>query len=155
MDGLFGGQQIAIGNRLLALHRRSQGRGCLLEDIGAHVLHDGTHDDNAGEKRECEKDGFSKAHGRRLQTQCVGVLFCVPFVVKLQGVFSIKWSHQLPDHSLRFLPLIPPQHSNVGHQPGHSTNGHTADLSLDVVCDLLQKKRKADTSSEKKRGRKA
>ena len=49
VDGLFGGQQVAVGYRLLALHRGAQSRGCLLEDISAHVLHDGTHDDDAGE----------------------------------------------------------------------------------------------------------
>lgn len=61
----------------------------------------------------------------------------VPFIVELQCVFPIQWSHELSDHSLRLLPLIPPQHSDVSHQPGHRTDGHTAHLSLNVVSDFL------------------
>ena len=48
VDGVFGRQQVAVGDRLLALHWGTQGRGCLLENIGTHVLHDGTHYDHAG-----------------------------------------------------------------------------------------------------------
>lgn len=48
VDGVFGRQQVAVGDGLLALHRRAQRRARLLEDVGAHVLHDGTHDDDAG-----------------------------------------------------------------------------------------------------------
>lgn len=49
MDGFFGWQQVAVGDRLLALHWGPQGGTRLLEDIGAHVLHDGAHYDHAGE----------------------------------------------------------------------------------------------------------
>lgn len=48
VDGVFGRQQVAVGDGLLALHRRTQRRARLLEDVSAHVLHDGTHDDDAG-----------------------------------------------------------------------------------------------------------
>lgn len=54
VDGIFGRQQVAVGDGLLALHRWAQGCSRLLEDIGAHVLHDGTHDDDAGYCRKGE-----------------------------------------------------------------------------------------------------
>lgn len=50
VDGVFGRQQVAVGDRLLALHRGPQGGGGLLEDVGTHVLHDGAHYDHAGER---------------------------------------------------------------------------------------------------------
>lgn len=54
VDGIFGWQQVAVGDGFLALHRWAQGSPCLLEDIGAHVLHDGTHDDDTGYCRKEE-----------------------------------------------------------------------------------------------------
>ncbi|TNN39527.1 hypothetical protein EYF80_050303 [Liparis tanakae] len=50
VDGVFGRQQVAVGDGLLALHGGAQGGGGLLKDVGTHVLHDGTHDDDAGER---------------------------------------------------------------------------------------------------------
>lgn len=52
VDGVFGRQQVAVGDRLLALHWGPQRGACLLEDVSTHVLHDGTHDDNTGDSRE-------------------------------------------------------------------------------------------------------
>lgn len=49
VDGVFGRQQVAVGDWLLAFHWGSQGRSRLLEDVGTHVLHDGTHNDHPGE----------------------------------------------------------------------------------------------------------
>lgn len=82
--------------------------------------------------------------------KCVFQSF-VPFIVKLQSVLPIQWGYKLSDHSLGLLPLIPPQHPDVCHQPGHRTDGHTAHLPLDVVSDLLPSER---NDSSKKRGRK-
>lgn len=72
----------------------------------------------------------------------------IPFAVKLQRVFGIERGDKLADHGLRLLPLVPPQHPDVGHQPRHRTDRHTANFALDVVSDLLHskedvKKRKA------------
>lgn len=61
MDGLFSGQQVAVRDRLLALHRGSQHGASLLENICTHVLHDGTHNDHADEK--------SKGRMRLLETR--------------------------------------------------------------------------------------
>ena len=77
----------------------------------------------------------------------------VPFIVKLQRVLPIQRSHQLPDHRLRLLPLVSPQHPDVGDQPGHRAYGHTAYLPLNVVSDLLHSDRERD-DIRKKRGRK-
>jgi len=55
VDGVFGRQQVAVGDRLLALHRGAQGGGGLLKDVGTHVLHDGTHDDDAGEREHTDQ----------------------------------------------------------------------------------------------------
>lgn len=52
VDRVFGRQQVAVGDRLLALHGGAQGGGRLLEDVGTHVLHDGTHNDHAGERED-------------------------------------------------------------------------------------------------------
>lgn len=60
-----------------------------------------------------------------------------PFIIKLQSVFSKQRRHELPDHRLGLLSLIPSQHADVGHQPSHSTDGHAAHLPLDVISDLL------------------
>lgn len=80
---------------------------------------------------------------------CVFELF-VPFIVKLQSVLAIQRGYKLSDHSLGLLPLVPPQHPDMGHQPGHRTDCHTANLSLDVISDLLHSERD-DGSKKKKR----
>lgn len=82
--------------------------------------------------------------------QCVFQLF-VPFIVKLQSVLPIQWGYKLSDHSLGLLPLIPPQHPDMGHQPGHCTDGHTAHFPLDVVSNFLHSEK---NDKSKKRGRK-
>lgn len=64
LDWVFGGQQVPVRDRLLALHRGSQGRGCLLEDVGAHVLHDGAHDDHTEEKRQVSITGNLQVSAR-------------------------------------------------------------------------------------------
>lgn len=46
MDGVFGRKQVAVRNGFLALHWGTQCRACLLEDVSAHVFHDGTHDND-------------------------------------------------------------------------------------------------------------
>lgn len=61
----------------------------------------------------------------------------VPFIVKLKSVLAIQRCDKLPDHSLRLLPLISPQHPHMGHQPGHCAYCHTAHFPLDVVSYLL------------------
>lgn len=61
----------------------------------------------------------------------------VPFIIKLQSVFAIQWCHKLSDHSLGLLPLIPPQHPHMGHQPGHCTYCHAAYFPLDVISNPL------------------
>lgn len=61
----------------------------------------------------------------------------VPFIVKLKSVLAIQRRDKLPDHSLRLLPLISPQHPHMGHQPGHCTYCHTAHFPLDVISYLL------------------
>ena len=62
----------------------------------------------------------------------------VPFIVKLQSVFRVQRGYELPDHSLRFLPLIPSQHPDMSHQPRHCTDRHAAHFPFDVVSDLLR-----------------
>lgn len=86
--------------------------------------------------RSLKHSEASQASDQTRVSKYVCLLF-VPFVVELQSVLAVQWGHKLANHSLRLLPLIPPQHSDVGHQPGHCTDGHTAHLSLDVVSDLL------------------
>lgn len=48
-DWFFGGKQVAVRNLLLAFHRGAQRGAHLLEDVGTHVLHDGTHNGDPGE----------------------------------------------------------------------------------------------------------
>lgn len=79
---------------------------------------------------------------------CLNV--AVPFIVKLQSIFSIQWSNKLSNHRLRLLPLIPPQHSHMGHQPRNCADCHAANFSLNVVCDLLHS---PDTGNCQKKGR--
>lgn len=83
---------------------------------------------------------------------CVFKLF-VPFIVKLQSVLAIQRGYKLSDHSLGLLPLVPPQHPDMGHQPGHRTDCHTANLSLDVISDLLHSERDDGSKKKKKEGR--
>ena len=82
---------------------------------------------------------------------CKLVCVFVPFIVKLQGVLPVQWGYKLSDHSLGLLPLVPPQHPDVSHQPGHCTDRHAAHFPLNVVSDLLHSER---DDSSKKRGRK-
>lgn len=79
---------------------------------------------------------------------CLNV--AVPFIVKLQSIFSIQWSNKLSNHRLRLLPLIPPQHSHMGHQPRNCADCHAANFSLNVVCDLLHS---PDTGNCQKKGK--
>lgn len=158
MDGFFGWQQVAVGDRLLALHWGPQGGTRLLEDIGAHVLHDGAHYDHAGEIVEENDVTFNSGDERRriklnpeqgnfseFVKYKVGGCWCgcalyafVPFIVKLQSVLPIKWRYKLPDHSLGFLPLISSKHPDMGYQPCNRTDGHAAHFALDIVSNLLR-----------------
>lgn len=49
VNGFLGWQQVAVWYWFLALYWGAQSCARLLEDIGTHMLHDGTHDDHAGE----------------------------------------------------------------------------------------------------------
>jgi len=74
----------------------------------------------------------------------------VPFIVELQRVLPVQRGHELPDHRLGLIPLVPPQHPDVGHQPGHRADCHTAHFPLDVVSDLLHAGR--DDGEKKEEG---
>lgn len=52
VDGVFGRQQVPVGDGLLSVHRRTQCCASLLEDVSTHALHDGTHDNHSGDKCE-------------------------------------------------------------------------------------------------------
>lgn len=49
VNGVFGRKQVPVGDGLLAVHWWTQSCACLLEDVGTHALHDGTHNDHSGE----------------------------------------------------------------------------------------------------------
>lgn len=72
----------------------------------------------------------------------------LPFIVKLKRVLAIQRRDKLPDHSLRLLPLISPQHPHMGHQPGHCTYCHTAHFPLDVISYLLSSEREDGTNKQ-------
>lgn len=52
VNGFFGWQQVAVWYWFLALYWWAQSCCSLLEDIGTHVLHNGTHDDHADDDSE-------------------------------------------------------------------------------------------------------
>lgn len=58
VNGVFGWQQVPVGDGLLALHWWTQSCTSLLEDVGTHALHDGTHNDYSGDsvrKQRCKR----------------------------------------------------------------------------------------------------
>lgn len=49
VNGVFGWQQVPVGDGLLAVHWWTQSCASLLEDVGTHALHDGTHNNHSGD----------------------------------------------------------------------------------------------------------